>query len=106
MTAPIIPVRLVDGDSSTGLVEVYYSGRWGLVCGSNWGDFDAQVWMIGSFYTEVYYDNSKLIISFIVHVVLMLFITYNPELLRTFHNPSMQLTIIFDDDSFNIIVET
>ena len=44
MTAPVVPVRLADGDSSTGLVEVYYSGRWGLVCGNNWGDLDAQVW--------------------------------------------------------------
>lgn len=42
---PSVPVRLVEGSSAdyVGVVEVYHNEKWGLVCGNNWGDFDAQV---------------------------------------------------------------
>ena len=44
MAVPLVPVRLVNNSTShEGLVEVYYAGRWGLICGNSWNDFDAKV---------------------------------------------------------------
>ncbi|XP_032813820.2 scavenger receptor cysteine-rich domain-containing protein DMBT1 [Petromyzon marinus] len=38
-----LPVRLVQGGSCSGRVEILYSGRWGTVCDDNWGIEDASV---------------------------------------------------------------
>ena len=37
-------VQIVDGPSPhMGVVEVLYHGKWGGICGSRWGQFEAEV---------------------------------------------------------------
>ena len=44
VAAPSVSVRLTENSTSyDGLVEVYYAGKWGLICGNYWGDLDAKV---------------------------------------------------------------
>ena len=39
-----IQVRLVQNSTLyEGVVEVYYYGQWGYICGNYWDDFEAQV---------------------------------------------------------------
>ena len=39
----IVKIRLVDGDASSGRVEVLYDGEWGTVCDDGWDINDGNV---------------------------------------------------------------
>ena len=36
-------IRLVDGDNTSGRIEILYNDEWGTVCDDGWDDVDASV---------------------------------------------------------------
>lgn len=82
LSSTSVSIRLVNNSTATeGLIQVYYSGRWGLICGNNWGDFDAKVsntlWICAN------------IILYVI-VVHFCFFIYNVNSVFDFYGPSFR----------------